>query len=241
MKKVILITGASGAIGSMTAYQAALQKYDIIMAYNTRQKECEALAEDLKNLGVAVQTVQADITTKSGRKELQSAVEKAGGLDVLVNNAGACHYGAFADIDDETLEKIISTDLTAHMALTRDLLPFFLQKQKGAIVNVSSIWGECGAAGEVVYSAAKAGLIGFTKALAKELAPSHITVNCICPGVVQSNMLSHFSDEELTRLTAQIPLGRFADGLEIARSILFTASQEYMTGQTISPNGGLYI
>ncbi len=241
MKQTILITGASGAIGGMTAYAAALQKYDIIMAYRTRKTECEELAGQLEKMGSNVKSVAADICTREGRMALYQAAESFGGIDILVNNAGISHYAALSDTDDQTLEQVIASNLTAHMALTRDLLPLFLRRQKGAIVNISSVWGECGAAGEVAYSAAKAGLIGFTKALAKELAPSHITVNCVAPGVVQSKMLDALTPNDLHLLCDRIPLSRFADGLEIARVVLFTAQQEYMTGQVISPNGGLHI
>ena len=242
MKKTILITGASGAIGSMVAYKAALKKYNIVMCYHTRGEECRQFASRLEELGCQVLCLGADLNHGGHRKALvQSALETFGQIDVLINNAGAALYGLFQQQREEDIAAIIHTDLTAQMLLTREVLPHMLARHSGSVVNVSSVWGIAGGSGEVAYSAAKAGLIGFTKALAKEVAGGGVRVNAVAPGCVQSRMTEHFTQEELAALCEEIPLGRLGDALEIAESILFMAEHGYTTGQVLSPNGGLVI
>ena len=241
MSKTILITGASGAIGGMVAYKAALKKYNIIMQYNTNEKAARELAEQLAAFGVKVRCVQADITKAEDRARLAQEAAAFGGVDVLVNNAGTALYGLFDENEDKDIERVITTDLTAQMLLTKAVLGQMYARHEGSIVNISSIWGLAGGAGEVAYSAAKAGLVGFTKALAKEAAGGGVRVNCVAPGCVQSAMTAHFTEEEIKGICEDIPLGRFGDALEIAESILFIAEQSYTTGQVFSPNGGMYI
>lgn len=241
MAKTILITGASGAIGGMVAYKAALKKYNIIMQYHHNEKACKELAEQLQAFGVRVKCVCADITKADDRAVLVSAADEFGGVDVLVNNAGSALYGLFDQIEDHLIEQTVYTDLTSQMLLTKAVLPMMLSKHEGSIVNVSSVWGLTGGAGEVAYSAAKAGMIGFTKALAKEVAGGSVRVNCVAPGCVSSRMTAHFTEQEVADICKQIPLGRFGDALEIAESILFIAEQSYTTGQVFSPNGGMVI
>ncbi len=241
MEKTILITGASGAIGGMVAYKAALKKYNIIMQYHHNEKACKELATQLEQFGVRVDCVCADITKADGRAALVSAAKEFGGVDVLVNNAGSALYGLFDQTEDHLIEQTVYTDLSAQMLLTKAVLPMMLSKHEGSIVNVSSVWGLTGGAGEVVYSAAKAGMIGFTKALAKEVAGGGVRVNCVAPGCVSSRMTAHFSEKEVADICKQIPLGRFGDALEIAECILFIAEQSYTTGQVFSPNGGMVI
>ena len=241
MAETILITGASGAIGGMVAYKAALKKYNIIMQYHHNEKACKELAEQLEQFGVRVKCVCADITKADDRAVLVSAADEFGGVDVLVNNAGQALYSLFDQTEDELIEQTVYTDLTSQMLLTKAILPMMFSKHKGSIINVSSVWGIAGGAGEVVYSAAKAGIIGFTKALAKETAGGGVRVNCVAPGCVSSRMTAHFSEQEVADICKQIPLGRFGDALEIAESILFIAEQSYTTGQVFSPNGGMVI
>ncbi len=241
MQKNILITGASGAIGSMIAYKAALKKYNIIMQYRTGEKVCKDLAAQLEGFGVRVLCVGADITKSEERAALVEQVRAFGGADVLVNNAGSALYGLLDETEDALIEQTVYTDLTAQMLLTKAVLPMMLSRHEGSIVNISSVWGLTGGAGEVVYSAAKAGLIGFTKALAKEVSGGGVRVNCVAPGCVKSRMTAHFTEEEIAGICEDIPLGRFGDALEIAESVLFIAEQSYTTGQVFSPNGGMVI
>lgn len=242
MSKTILITGASGAIGSMVAYKAALKQYNIVMAYHTREESCRQLAGQLEDLGARVLCIGVDITCDEQRQQLvQKTLETFGGIDVLINNAGGALYGLFQSQTDEEIARLIHLDLTAQMQLTKAVLPSMLAAHNGSIVNISSVWGIAGGSNEVVYSAAKAGLIGFTKALAKEVAGASIRVNAVAPGCVQSRMTEHFTPEELAGICEGIPLGRLGDALEIAESILFMAEHTYMTGQVLSPNGGMVI
>ncbi|MBQ8893693.1 MAG: SDR family NAD(P)-dependent oxidoreductase [Clostridia bacterium] len=234
MKKM-LITGGSGAIGSMTAYLGVRQGWEVILAYRSNHEAAENLKEDLEKLGGKITLFCGDLTQRSQREALAAA---CGRVDLLVNNFGTAHYTPFTDETDETIAEVLETNLFSHMALTRLLLPEMLRAKSGSIINISSVWGQTGGSCEVSYSAAKAGLIGFTKALAKEVAPSGITVNCVAPGCVESRMLQELDRDALKEM---IPTGRLCSGLDVAKCILFLAEQDQITGQVLSPNGGLYI
>ncbi len=239
MKKTILITGGSGAIGSMTAYWAVRQGYRVAFGYCKNKEAAENLAEDLAKLGGEVLAVQGDLTKAEDRERLvNQTLEAFGSIDVLVNNFGVARYCEFSQETAETMAENLNQNLLSHMALTNLCLPQMLQRKSGSIVNISSVWGQTGGSCEVVYSAAKAGLIGFTKALAKELAPAGITVNCVAPGCVAGNMLKGL---DLDALKEKIPTGKLCNGLDIAKSILFIAEQEQITGQVLPINGGMYI
>lgn len=235
MKKTAVITGGTGAIGSMTAYLAVQKGYKVVLAFRQNEAAARQLLEDLAALGGEVQAVRGDLTQEADR---QALAEKAGPADLLVNNFGVPRYREFTQETPESITQVLNENLLAHMALTRLFLPGMLRKKQGAVINISSIWGQTGGSCEVAYSAAKAGLIGFTKALAKELAPSGVTVNCVAPGCVESRMLEGLDREALK---AQIPTGRLCSGLDVARCILFLAEQEQVTGQVLAPNGGQYI
>lgn len=234
----MVITGGSGAIGSMTAYLGVRKGYQVVLAYHQNQKAAQNLKEDLEQMGGKLLLVQGDLTKEEDRARLIKVAETFGGIDVLVNNFGVARYSLFAEETAKTIAQVLETNLLSHMALTRLALPAMLAKKSGAIINISSVWGQTGGSCEVAYSAAKAGLIGFTKALAKELAPSGITVNCVAPGCVESKMLGELDREALKEM---IPTGKFTTGLDVAQSILFLAEQEQITGQVLAPNGGLYI
>ncbi len=234
----VIITGGSGAIGSMCAYEAAKQKFDIVLCYNKNKDGADSVVNMLSGFDVKIKTVCADICTKEGIDAIAAASAELGGADILINNAGISKISAFLDTNDTDTEKMLSANLKAHINLTRAILPQMLKKQRGSVVNISSVWGVCGASCEVIYSAAKAGLIGFTKALAKELAPSGITVNCIAPGCIDSKMLDGLDKQSLKDI---IPMGRIGDALEVARAVMFIATHGYITGQTLSVDGGMAI
>lgn len=235
----MIITGGSGAIGSMTAYWAVRQGWQVVLCYHKNKDSAQNLLEDLTALGGKAHLFQGDLCQKEDRQNLiDFAVDTCGAIDLLVNNFGAAHYQEFQRETAETIDQVLQTNLLSHMDLTRRLLPHLLSKKSGAIINISSVWGQTGGACEVSYSAAKAGLIGFTKALAKELAPAGITVNCVAPGIVESQMLQNLDREELKKM---VPTGSLCSGLDIAKAILFLAEQEQITGQVLAPNGGLYI
>ena len=239
MTKSMIITGGTGAIGSMTAYWAVRQGWQVVLAYHQNKEAAQNLLEDLAALGGKVHLFQGDLCQEQDRCALIAfALEQCGSIDLLVNNFGAAHYREFLAEDTASIQEVLHKNLLSHMALTQALLPHLLSKKSGAIINISSVWGQTGGACEVSYSAAKAGLIGFTKALAKELAPSGITVNCVAPGVVESKMLQDLNREELKKM---IPTGELCSGLDIAKCILFLAEQEQITGQVLAPNGGMYM
>ncbi len=234
----VVITGGSGAIGSMCAYEAAKNKFDIILCYNKNKDGADKVKEMLSGFDVKINTVCADICTVDGIKKIADEANALGGADILINNAGVSQIQPFLDTTDADSASMLDANLKAHINLTRALLPQMIKKQSGSIVNISSVWGVTGASCEVLYSAAKAGLIGFTKALAKELAPSGITVNCVAPGCIDSKMLNGLDKEELKDI---IPMGRIGDGLEVARAVMFLATHGYITGQTLSVDGGMAI
>ncbi len=237
--KSMIITGGSGAIGSMTAYWAVKNGWQVVLAYHKNETAARNLQEDLQKLGGKLYLFQGDLCQVSDRQGLiDFAMETCGTIDLLVNNFGAAHYMEFSKETSDSIAEVLMTNLHAHMALTNLLLPAMLKQKSGAIVNVSSVWGQAGGACEVSYSAAKAGLIGFTKALAKELAPSGITVNCVAPGCVESKMLRDLDRDALKEM---IPTGQLCSGLDVAKAILFLAEQEQITGQTLAPNGGMYM
>ena len=239
---VALITGASGGIGGMCAYRAALKGYKVAMVCHTRKEKCVALADDLRALGKDVSVFCADIASAGDRERLVREVTASyGAPTLLINAAGVARRGLFQQMSEADIISLIETDLTAQMLLTRLVLPAMIAAGRGSVVNISSVWGITGASCEVAYSAAKAGLIGFTKALAKEVAPSGVRVNALAPGVTDTAMMADYSKEDLRLILADIPMGRMASALEIADSALFLAESEYITGQVLSPNGGSVI
>lgn len=240
MPKTVLISGASGGIGFATSkiflekgYSAAL------LAFSNPQR-----AEILSDKFPSARVYQVDISNPEKVKEVVSKIlDDFGNIDVLVHCAGIAEQKLFTDITDENWDRMISTNLSGAFYLTRSVLPNMISRKEGKIIYTSSIWGMVGASCEVHYSASKAGLIGMTKALAKELAPSNIQVNCITPGVINTPMNACFSNDEIKDLIEEIPLGRMGTPREIADSIYFLASDHanYITGQVISPNGGFVI
>ncbi len=172
-----------------------------------------------------------------------SVSEKVGTADLLVNNAGISEIDLFTGISIEKSRSIMEINLVGAMNCARALLPAMIRRKSGCVVNISSMWGQVGASCEVDYSASKAGLIGFTKALAKEVAPSGIRVNCVAPGFIMTEMNSRFSDEELELIREEIPLGIFGEPRHVADTVAFLASRgaEYITGQILAVNGGMVV
>lgn len=165
-----------------------------------------------------------------------------GTIDVLINNAGVSMYGLFQDITTDDFQKLFRINFESMFFLTKEIIPSMISKKKGRVINISSVWGQTGASTEVLYSTTKAAVIGFTKSLAKELAPSGVQVNCIAPGVVDTDMMSSFSAEEKSVLCEEIPTGKFTTCCEIAKLALFLSEDgcESMTGQVFGINGGMY-
>ncbi len=231
--RTVLITGASRGIGAATARAFAALGDKVIINYNKSEKEAVALADEIG--GTAI---KADVSSVA---EVKNMFAVAGEVDILVNNAGIASFSFFDQISDSEWEKIIGTNLTGAFYCSREVIPQMISRKSGAIVNVSSMWGMVGASCEVAYSAAKAGLIGMTKALAKEVGPSGITVNCVAPGAIDTDMNKLLDEDALKSLCEETPLGRLGTAEEVAEAIVFLSQNKFITGQVISPNGGLVI
>ncbi|MEG1886793.1 MAG: SDR family oxidoreductase [Oscillospiraceae bacterium] len=244
MKKNVLITGGSNGIGAATAILFAQNGYNVIINYNNSRQAAVLLQQSLTENGCNVIATRADVRERAQvEKMFETAFREFGTIDILINNAGIAQQKLFTDISNFDWENMLATNLTGVFNCCQAVLPSMIRKKSGSIVNVSSIWGETGGSCEVHYSAAKAGVIGLTKALAKEVGPSGIRVNCVAPGVIKTNMTSGFSIEDLTALAKETPLGRLGTGEDVANAIYFlsTSDSDFLTGQVISPNGGLYI
>lgn len=244
MAKTVLITGASGGIGTTTACLFAEKGYNVVINYNNSERQARLLQKTLTEHGAKSICVGANVSYPS---EVNSMIKQAeyafGGIDVLVNNAGISQIKQIQDITDNDWHEMIATNLTGVFNCARAVVPNMIRNKSGAIINVSSMWGITGASMETHYSAAKAGVIGFTKALAKELGPSGIRVNCVAPGVIETNMNRNITLEAVEQLSEETPLGRLGSPIEVAEAIYFLASEQasFITGQVISPNGGLVI
>ena len=242
MKKTVLITGASGGIGSAIAKTFALNGYDVIIHYNENDENAKMLSSMMKEAGINCLCVKADFENYDDIKSLADiAIENE--IDVLINNAGIPDTMLFSEQTPENISRVINLNLTSSIILTSMITPMMISAKRGNIINISSIWGECGASCEVVYSAAKAGIIGFTKALAKELAPCGIRVNCIAPGVINTGMTKEHSKKTLSDLKENTPLGRLGEANDIANGALFLSSMkaDFITGEILKINGGFFI
>ena len=239
--KTAVITGASGGIGSATALAFAKDGYNVVLQYNNSQDKALALAKKIENgTNSTALPVKADVSSSQEVTFLFDEVEnRFGNVDVLVNNAGIAQQKLFTDITDEDWRRMTGTNLDGVFYCSREVLKrFMIKNHSGVILNVSSMWGQVGASCETLYSMTKAGVIGLTKALAKELAPSNITVNCIAPGIIDTRMNNMFDAEELKE---EVPLGRLGTPEEIAKAVLFFAENPYITGQILGVNGGIVI
>ncbi len=240
--KTVLVTGGSRGIGRAVARRFAERGFCVGICYEKNREAAEEIFLELNKI-TQVHLFQADFSQSQNVVSLANTVqEEMGSIDVLVNNAGVSSYGLFQDTTEEEFERVFSVNFKSMFFLTKALIPSMIQNQKGVIVNVSSIWGQTGGSMEVLYSASKAAVIGFTKALAKEVAPSGIRVNCIAPGVVDTDMMAQFSLSEKEALAESIPTGSFSDPDEIAQLALFLSQDgaRNLTGQVIGINGGMY-
>lgn len=236
--KTVLITGGSRGIGSACVKLFSEKGYNVAFSYLTSETEALELEKNFKN----VVAFRADVSDRSQVDAMVSAVKKQfGSVDILINNAGIAQSKLFSDITEDDFDRMVAVHLKGMFNCTQAVLDDMINKKSGKIINISSIWGITGASCEVHYSMVKAGVIGFTKALAKELALSGITVNAIAPGVVDTDMMSGFSADEIKEIQNEIPLGRLASPDEIALSALFLSEKggDYITGQVLSPNGGI--
>lgn len=240
-EQTVLITGASRGIGAAIARRFASIGMNVVIHYRQSHEAANEVARECMKSGAKVLTISADIRSKEQIEKMREKLELRDMVpDIVVNNAGIAHYGLLTDIAEDEWDDVMSVNLKGTFLCTQAFMQAMIRQKYGRIINVSSVWGISGASCEVVYSTAKGGINAFTKALAKELAPSGITVNAVAPGVVETDMMQAFDAGEKSSLQSEIPAGRFAQPDEIASLVYFLALPEsgYITGQIISPNGG---
>ena len=243
-KKVVLITGASRGIGAELAKRFAENGYSVVIDYNESEKKAFEVLEEITSKGGEAVAVKADMRVPSEVENLfNTAIKTFGHIDVLINNAAVALGKLLIDTTLEDFENVFNTNIRGYFLMTKQAIPHFLARGGGKIINISSVWGQTGGALETVYSASKGAIIAFTKAVAKEYALSNITVNTISPGVIDTDMIRIYSDEEIDALRQMIPMEKIAHPVEIANMALFLASDKanYITGQVLAVNGGFYI
>lgn len=245
MKNIVLITGASRGIGAETAIYFAKQGFDVAINFEKNETAAKKVAEKIESFGRRALLVQGDVSSPEQAKRIVEKTQKElGTIGVLVNNAGISKQALFTDVTPEEASRIYEVNVGGVFNMISAVLPQMIHEKKGSIVNISSVWGLSGASCEVHYSASKAAVIGATKALAQELAPSSIRVNCVAPGVIETDMNAHLSKEDMENLKNETPLGKIGTPEDVAKAIFFLASDEFSpftTGQVLSPNGGFLI
>ena len=239
--KTALITGSARGIGAATAVLFAASGYNVIINYNQSKENALELCDKIRLNGGNAVAVQADVSNVNEANRLFDEAKKAfGTVDVLVNNAGIAQQKLFTDITEADYDRMFDCNVKSVFNCCKCALPDMIHKKYGRIINISSMWGVTGASCEVHYSASKAAVIGMTKALAREVAPSGITVNCIAPGVIDTPMNKGFDEETLAALKEETPVGRLGTPEDIARAVLFLADEanSFVTGQTLGIDGG---
>lgn len=244
MKKTVLITGSSRGIGRATAEVFAANNYNIIINYLNSENEAFFLVNSLEKQGYSAMACKADVSRRDQVDTMiEAGIRKFGTIDILVNNAGVSQQKLFTDITEYEWDRMFNIHVKGMFNCCQCVLPLMLKNKQGKIINLSSIWGMTGASCEVHYSTAKAAVIGFTKALAKELGPSNIQVNCVAPGIIDTDMNAYLDKSDHYKLIQDTPLMRFGTPAEVAYAVLYLASEkaDFLTGQVISPNGGFVI
>lgn len=243
-KKTVLITGSSRGIGAAAARRFAQEGWGVGLHCRTQVRLAQALAEELRALGVPVGIYQGDVADRAQVDQVvEGFLREFGHLDVLVCNAGLARQELFTDISPDSWRQMLGVNLDGVFHCCQAVLPHMISRKSGKIITLSSMWGQVGASCEVAYSAAKAGVIGLTRALAKELGPSGITVNCVAPGVIDTAMNAALSPETMAALAEETPLERLGTPADVAQAIWFLASPggDFFTGQVLAPNGGFVI
>lgn len=229
--KTAVITGGSGAIGSGLVEEFS-KDHRVVFTYLNNREKAVSIAERY-----GAEAVRCDQTNDLDIKKLLDTVNSC---DLLINNAGIGSVGLFTDISYREMNDVINTDLLGVMSVTKSVLPLMIRKKSGCIINISSIWGVYGGSCEVVYSAAKAGIIGFTKALSKETGCSGVRVNCIAPGLIESEMNSHLSKEEIEEFVSGTSLGKTGTARDVALAARYLSEAEFVTGQVLGVDGGFW-
>ena len=242
MSKTVFITGGAKGIGAACAEEFAKKGYNIAINYKNSFEKAKELEKKLVSLGAEVTLYKGDCSNENAVCEMIAEAEKKyGKIDVLVNNAGVSLIKRFTETTERDWDGVFANNLKTAFFCSKAVTRGMINAGGGAIVNISSMWGVTGASCEVAYSAAKAGMIGMTKALAKELSLSDIRVNCVCPGVIDTDMNAHLDADTVKELKEQILLRRFGSPFDVAKAVLFLAEAEYMTGQILTVDGGMTV
>ncbi len=237
--KTVLITGGSRGIGAETVRLFSEKGYRVAFTYNKSAAAAARLAGD-----TGAMAVRADSSNESEILSAIQLVEKSlGNIEILINNAAVSSFSLFTDITTDAWEKMLSVNLTGAFIYSRECLKCMIKNKSGRIINISSMWGVVGSSCEVAYSASKAAIIGMTKALAKEVGPSGITVNCIAPGIINTDMNKNLTDEDMSVLKEETPLMRIGEPIDVANAALFLASEDasFITGALLNVNGGYIV
>ncbi|MBQ5764790.1 MAG: 3-oxoacyl-ACP reductase FabG [Clostridia bacterium] len=243
MAKSVLIFGGSRGIGAATALYFAEKGYKVAITYNNSGYAAKIMQQNITANGGEFIVIPCDVTSSvQVDSAIKQAVSAFGRLDAVINNAGIAEQKLITDVTDTDWQKMLNTNLSGVFYACRSAAKVMVNQKNGSIVNVSSIWGITGASCEVAYSATKAGIIGLTKALAKELGPSNVRVNCVAPGVIDTEMNSNLDIGALADLADETPLGRIGTTEEVAKAIYYLANDaDFITGQVLSPNGGIVV
>ena len=242
MNKVIIVTGGSRGIGASTVKLLAKDYNKIILNYNKSEEAAKRIQKELENENIKIDIIKADVSKKADVLAMISyVIEKYHRIDVLINNAGISQERLFTDINDEEWNEIIDVNLNSVYYCTKAVIPYMIQRKSGCIINISSIWGVTGGSCEVGYSTSKAAIIGFSKALAKEMGPSNIRINCIAPGIIDTDMNKNLNENDIEAIKEEIPLNRIGVSADIAKCAKWLIEDNYTTGQVININGGWYI
>lgn len=241
MRQLALVTGASRGIGAACAYALAAQGMDVAVHYHRSREAAEETASRCRGLGVCSRTYGCDVSDSAQVEQMGIQLrQQMGAPAVLVNNAGVDAFGLLTDMTDAQWRRVMGTDLDGVFYCCRALIPGMVHEKYGRIVNISSMWGISGASCEAAYSAAKAGVIGLTKALARELGPSGITVNAVAPGVIRTQMNARHSEETMRQLREETPVCRLGEPEDVAAAVAFLCSEQagFITGQVLGADGG---
>lgn len=242
MEKIAIVTGASRGIGREIAKELALKGIKVVANYNNSEEKALELKAELKEKGADIDIFKADVSKTDECKELVDfTIQKYGKVDILINNAGISITNEFTKISMGEWEKTLNVNLNSVFFMCKQVVPNMIHNKNGCIINISSVWGMVGGSCEVAYSTSKAGILGFSKALAKELGPSNIRVNVIAPGFIDTDMNKEYSDEDIKCVIEETPLEKIGNSLDIAKCINWLVEDEFTTGQVISINGGWVI
>jgi acetoacetyl-CoA reductase len=241
--KVAIVTGGSRGIGAAISMELARQGVKVVLNFVSREEIAEKMVADINEIGGEAYAVRADVSsTEDAAHLVQEAIDHFGRVDILVNNAGITRDSTFKKLSSEDWRKVIDVNLNSVYNTTSVALPYLLESDAGRIINISSIIGQAGGFGQTNYAAAKAGLIGYTKSLALELAKSNVTVNAICPGFIGTEMVQAIPEKVLAGIVEKVPQKRLGKPEEVARGVAFLCSDgAYITGQQLNINGGLYM